>query len=193
MNIRWEDKSRHVPRNLLQDGKPLRELEEVRGLNWHEHLSYDPETGVLTRLHGSKPGVLGCPNKDGYLCFQLFNFSYRVHRVAWEMAVGPIPPGMQIDHINRVKTDNRLCNLRVATNSQNGANTETRNDKKYRGVNLCTRSGRWLAQIKIDQRMKYLGRFSTPEEAACAYDTMAAEAFGEFATLNFPPLPVGAP
>ena len=88
------------------------------------------------------------------------------------------------DHINRLSTlDNRRDNLRAATNSQNLMNQGIRSDNKtgFKGV---TRFGaKWQASIMAQGKWKYLGLFSTPEEASDAYYRAAKELHGEFARL----------
>ena len=104
-----------------------------------------------------------------------------------------------IDHANGDGLDNRRANLRVATQAQNGANTgkRTRNNRgaapssPYKGVywqrRKPPRRGHWVAKIGTGNgRQRYLGSFASQEAAARAYDTAAAEAFGEIARLNFP-------
>jgi hypothetical protein len=89
--------------------------------------------------------------------------------------------GVEVDHRNRDGLDNRRSNLRLATRSQNRANTRAVGGTSiYKGV---TRAGKaWQAEIAC----KYIGRFPTEGAAARAYDAAAREVFGEFAYLNFP-------
>ena len=94
------------------------------------------------------------------------------------------PPGREVDHINRNGLDNRRSNLRLATHAQNEANKPPRGE--YKGAYWCKKSGRWRASIRVDGRLRHMGRFATREEAARVYDDAALEAFGEFAYLNFP-------
>lgn len=90
-----------------------------------------------------------------------------------------------VDHINRNKADNTLANLREATASQNVANgVRQKKSSPYRGV--YRQKDKWVASIEKNYVRKRLYGFSTPEDAAQAYDQMAIEAFGEFAYLNFP-------
>jgi hypothetical protein len=103
---------------------------------------------------------------------------YALHRT-----VNRTPPGVLTDHKNRIKIDNRACNLRNATPMQSAGNISLKRNARttiYKGV---TRSGnKWMA--RIGRGMKYLGHFSTPEEAATAYNTAAIDRWGEFANLN---------
>lgn len=91
----------------------------------------------------------------------------------------------ETDHANGDGLDNRRANLRRATRSQNSLNGSSRGGSSpFKGVSL--KEGRWRARIKVNYREIYLGRFSTPEEAAKAYDDAARDLAGEFAALNFP-------
>ena len=91
-----------------------------------EHLCYDKDTGIFTwkvRKQGRKLGVpLGAKNSNGYLLIVVCRKHYAAHRLAWMHFHGEIPDGMQIDHINGVRDDNRIDNLRVVTPSQNNLN-----------------------------------------------------------------------
>lgn len=94
--------------------------------------------------------------------------------------------GMEIDHINGNKLDNRKENLRHATRSQNQANkTKYKNNKSgYKGVRFA--KGGWIAQITKDRKTTHIGFYKTAEEAAKAYDEKAKEIHRGFALLNFP-------
>lgn len=91
-----------------------------------------------------------------------------------------------VDHKDRNGLNCRRSNLRQANKSQNASNSVRRKQSHsgYRGVQPdCNK---WHARIKDGARNVYLGSFSTPEEAARAYDVAALRLFGEYATLNFP-------
>lgn len=97
------------------------------------------------------------------------------------------PKGMDTDHINGNKLDNRKENLRIATRSQNSMNQKLQvrqTTSKYKGVRLDKRNGRWVAAIKINGKAKHLGVFETEDLAAQAYNKAALECFGEFSKLN---------
>ena len=96
-------------------------------------------------------------------------------------------PGEQIDHKSGDGIDNRRTNLRPTTNALNQANRRrVRSKSGFKGVSWdSTKKQRpWRAHITIRGRMKFLGAYSTPEEAACAYDVAARKHFGEFACTN---------
>lgn len=92
------------------------------------------------------------------------------HRVLWTTFNGPIPEGMQIDHINGDKQDNRLSNLRLVSNRENSMNVSKchRNSSGLVGVHWETRRNKWLANAMIEGKTKYLGRFDDWFEAVCA-------------------------
>lgn len=107
------------------------------------------------------------------------------HRVIWTMLVGPIPVGMQIDHINGDPSDNRLVNLRLATNQQNSLNSRRKSGPGVwrglpRGVSPSY-GGKFRAKIRINYKEVCLGTFNTPEEAHEAYKKAHVEVAGEFA------------
>jgi hypothetical protein len=89
-----------------------------------------------------------------------------------------------VDHRNGNGLDNRRCNLRPATPSQNIANKpKCWGASRYKGVRAVPRNKKnpWVAAIQA----RHIGYFPTEEAAARAYDAAARETFGEFATLNF--------
>jgi hypothetical protein len=97
-----------------------------------------------------------------------------------------VPTGTEVDHRDRNPLNNTRANLRVATRSQNGANTITRWRAKsgYRGV--FKRNNRYQARINVNNKLIYLGSYITAKEAAIARDDAARQYHGEFAVLNFP-------
>jgi|SRR5690606_5502844 len=99
------------------------------------------------------------------------------------------PTGLLVDHINRDTIDNRRCNLRLVTISQNMMNTAKKvGSSQYKGVYLNKKSGKYVARIKLNKRVYCLGSFNNEEEAGRAYDIKAVELFAEYANLNFPEL-----
>jgi hypothetical protein len=92
-----------------------------------------------------------------------------------------------IDHQNQIRHDNQSANLRIATKSQNGANSSKHTSESgFKGVTWFGRDQKWKAQIMVNRKNYHLGYFHTPEEAARVYDRAALKFFGEFASLNFP-------
>lgn len=93
-------------------------------------------------------------------------------------------PGEQVDHVNGDRLDNRRCNLRIASCSQNNANRKPAG--RFKGVGPGRWANRWTANIDFNGKRHYLGDFKSPLAAALAYDHAARELHGEFARLNFP-------
>ena len=94
---------------------------------------------------------------------------------------------MDVDHINHDKLDNRKSNLRVCSTSENMRNQQIRTVAKtsvYKGVTFNKQAGKWMAQIVLDGKRKYLGYFTNETDAAIAYNNAAIEFFGEFALIN---------
>jgi hypothetical protein len=97
------------------------------------------------------------------------------------------PVGIDVDHVNGNVLDNRRCNLRLATRSENSRNRHTvRGASKYLGVFFKKQTGRWMAQIVDHGTAIHLGYFDSEVEAALAYDEAASRIHGEFAHLNLP-------
>lgn len=148
-------------------------------------LHYDPETGIFTRRYKSQKtpagGILGTPREDGYLIFRIGKFVYRTHRVAWLYMTG-VWPKNTIDHVNLNRSDNRWCNLREATWSQNNANrgSDIRNKTGIKGVGLSRSGKKFIANIRRRGTNKYLGTFDCPAAAHFAYLIEAHKEFGEY-------------
>ena len=98
------------------------------------------------------------------------------------------PMNLDVDHINRNRLDSRRGNLRIATRSNNMANSPKpkNNTSGYKGVVWRKRKEKWEVKITYNYKKFYLGEFKCLEDAAKAYDKAAIINFGEFATLNFP-------
>jgi len=144
----------------------------------HELFIY--EAGQLVRsvpIKGSHAGtVIGTKKPKGYMVAVVDGEMYRVHHLVWMYHHGHFVK--ELDHINRVRDDNRIENLRPCTHSQNLGNCAPR-VHKYKGVTFCKQTGKWRAQLKNNRQ-----RFETIEEAALAYNEWAIAHFGEFAYLN---------
>lgn len=158
-----------------------------------ELLHYDPDTGAFTwrKRDDERPcwnsrytkGRAGTINETtGYVVINTGKRLYRAHRLAW-LYVHCRWPLLQIDHRNGDRTDNRINNLREASQAENNANASVRADNRcgLKGVRINPISGRYRARIKINGKAKHLGYFDSPQEAHSAYYAAAQEVFGEFA------------
>lgn len=149
-----------------------------------ENLMYNPETGEIwwKKRGAGRPfnRPAGSKNKDGYVKLNILGRIHLAHRVAWYLYYSEWPKNL-IDHINGDKHDNRIDNLRVASISENIANSILRrnNTSGYRGVSKV-RSGKWRACIRIHGKQTVLGLYITPEEAAEKYAEAAKKLYGEF-------------
>ena len=141
-----------------------------------EFLNYNMNSGVITWIKPSSTktacgDVAGCMDGKGYLAIKIFNRIYRAHRLAWFLHFGEFPDG-DIDHINGIRTDNRISNLRKATRSENLQNLKTPSTNKsgFIGVSFCKTRNKWRASIRpcVGQQ-KSLGYFLTKEDASKAY------------------------
>lgn len=147
---------------------------------------YDAETGAFTwrvsRGKAARGKVAGRRTQRGYIQIGIEGRGYYAHRLAWLYIQGQWPPN-QVDHINMCKSDNRIVNLRLATASQNKANTciPRNNTSGAKGTWWNKARRRWQVQIQVNGRNKAIGRFMTYAEAERAYSEAAAKYFGEYA------------
>lgn len=133
-----------------------------------------------TRFAGRPATVL---HSNGYLNIMVIGQGFiRAHRVAWAMANG-VWPEHDVDHINGDRTDNRLCNLRLATRSENLRNKRRfpKNRSGYVGVSFCETRKKWNARIGINGVYKNLGYFETKESAAAARAKAERVYWGDYA------------
>jgi hypothetical protein len=153
-----------------------------------EFISYDPDSGVMTwkkvLSNRTKPGALCGANIDskgyGRVCFD--GKQYRAHRVVWALFYGEAPD-QQIDHINGNRLDNRIANLRLASNAQNSRNCRLskNNTSGITGVVFHKGTKKWLAQIMLNRQRIYLGLYDTIEMAAAVRKKAETQYFGQFA------------
>lgn len=138
-----------------------------------ELLDYDPETGVFThrqtKAAAKKGKQTGNVNSRGYVIISVLDKSYAAHRLAWLYTYGYWPK--TVDHINRDKSNNRLCNLREVTPAQNTWNAKLRanNSLGYEGVTKHKASNKYRARIQKHGKRITIGAFDTPEAANAAY------------------------
>lgn len=139
---------------------------------------YDPLTGIFTRREcrgrGAAGSVAGRPDKDGYLRVRIGRHYYSLHRLAFLYMTGRMPAGV-VDHEDHCTANNRFKNLRDVSQLKNTQNHKPSARKtkgrtsSFLGVWLCSKTGKWVAQIRINGRLKTLGRFIEEAAAGQAY------------------------
>lgn len=130
------------------------------------HRSKEHVAKIWNAKYAGKPALMAI-NSAGYRSGSILSERCVAHRVAWALFYGAWPE-MQIDHVNRIKTDNRIINLRDVSNSQNQRNVGTRktNSSGVLGVSYHKKSGKWAARIGVSSKIKNLGLYETIEKAA---------------------------
>lgn len=141
-----------------------------------EILDYDRNTGEFiwkspTSKRVKKGAVCRCKDAYGYIVIRIDGRLYKAHRLAWLYVYGELPDG-GIDHVNRIKDDNRIVNLRVAGQSQNMQNLSG-----LRGVRWDSDRKRWSACIKLNYKNIHLGRFEKLDDAVMARKQAEAKYF----------------
>lgn len=138
-----------------------------------EILSYDGMTGVFKRFKYSR-SKMGSTTYDGYIQIKVKYKLYAASHLAWFYAYG-VWPKEQIDHINGDTKDNRISNLREATQRENQSNRLCHRQGHIVGTTFDTARNKWRAQITIDKKAYNLGRFATQQEASDAYQRALAK------------------
>ena len=176
----------------------VREMTKEEGGWVKDNLRYDPDAGHLWWIKQNNNFGKGGPlrdlnrpaghNTDGYLNVRINIIKptkIGLHRVAWFLYHG-VWPNDKIDHVNNVRNDNRIINLREATDVQNQGNRKIQvgGTSQYKGVSRFKQTCKWRADIKINHKQTYLGLYDNEEEAALAYNKAALEYFGEYAKIN---------
>ena len=132
-------------------------------LAFEKGFTYNPTTGIVTTPTGVE---VNRKTVNGYIHLSVYKdgkrYSFLAHQYAWYFIFKETVPC--IDHINRVKTDNRISNLRSVTKSENAMNM-----KNVQGVYFCKRSKRWIAHIMVNYKRKHLGTFINKDDALNCY------------------------
>lgn len=164
-NLSWKN----ISQKKARAGDPMT-AERLR-----EILLYDPGSGIFTWKKSYRANtagrVAGTPS-SGYVVISILKKRFHAHRLAWLYVYGSWPDG-EIDHINGIRDDNRIANLRDVPgyiNNQNQRKAPSHNKStKLLGTSFCKQTGRYSAQIHINRKKIHLGRFDTPELAHAAY------------------------
>ena len=153
----------------------------MKKLNYHrlvQVMDLDPIMGTIMRKGSSKPaGTI-----QRYQCIMIDGERFKGHHLMWFFVYNKWPED-EIDHINHNKLDNRIENLREATNSQNKMNRKRQRNSTsgYKGVVYSKRWKCWRARIGVAKTRLHLGSFKTPEEAYRTYCSAIQKYHGEFA------------
>ena len=131
-----------------------------------ELLHYDPATGIFTWVcspsRGVKQGdIAGSLTKDGYMKIKINGIHHQSHRLAWLITQGEFPEN-QIDHINHIRNDNRITNLREVTQSENLRNAalSKNNTSGVCGVYWNKENSKWRSNIRVNKKLTSLGYFT---------------------------------
>ena len=147
-----------------------------------ELLDYNSDTGIFTWkvniAKNVKVGHIAGNVKDtGYIRIKINKKMYLAHHLAFLYVFNSIPSNM-IDHINGNRADNRLCNLREVTNAENQYNSKinSKNNSGYKNVSWNKARNKWIVQLKINGKQKFIGYFDDLEFA----DLVAQEARNKY-------------
>ena len=143
-------------------------------------LIFRPKVGAVDRVfkNGTVRKRVGTDTGSGHLVISTREGKKLVQRLLWENTHGSVPEGMEVDHRNGNKKDNRLSNLRLVTRTQNAENRHKPhrgNTSGVKGVSWYKRSGKYVAQICVAGKRITLGYRDTLDEAAALYAAAAAK------------------
>ena len=160
---------------MAKSSKPRNDLsaQYVRSI-----LAYNPNTGIFHR-GGKIAGFIS--RRDGYVRIKIHQISYLAHRLAWLYQTGSWPVH-EVDHRFGNRADNRWKNLRESTDAQTAANAAKWKKSLHplKGI-AKQRNGRWMARIRVNKILRYLGTYDTAVQAHRAYKQAAKKYFGSFA------------
>ena len=143
-------------------------------MNWNDVFRYDNNTGklywlVLPKCH-RPDGEAGSKEKDGYVRVKFRQKHIPIHRIIWDMnnPKDMLEPGEEIDHINHVRDDNRLFNLRKVLKPENNKNLaiSKANTSGVTGVCFVGSRNRWCAYIYVNSKRILVGYFKELSDAA---------------------------
>lgn len=140
-----------------------------------KQVAYDPVTSTFTwtaRKPGVVKGKFGWLGNEGYPMVKINGETHSVHCLVWLVETGEYPD-LEVDHINGIRHDNRFSNLRLLTKSDNIRNqrkAQKRNKSTgVLGVSYNIKRNKFSAQITVDSRKIWLGRYDTLAEAQKVY------------------------
>jgi len=161
--------------------KPLPPIEELR-----KFLHYEPDTGLFRwKVNVGKKikanSVAGSLLSQGYIHVKINQENFKAHRLAWALYYNQDPGGMEVDHIDKNKSNNKIINLRLASRRGNCANSGPRKNNKLGVKGISCENGKFRANIQKNGKNYHLGYYDTIEEASNVYWAVTEELFGEFA------------
>lgn len=124
----------------------------------------------------------GISKSTGYCQITIKGVLYLAHRLIYMWEFGSCPTNMQIDHIDGNRSNNKIKNLRLATNNQNQHNVGKRKDNTsgYKGVSFNKQRNKFYSYIRIEGKLKYLGYFEDAKDAESAYINAAKQIHKNF-------------
>jgi hypothetical protein len=135
---------------------------------------YDAASGMLIWRNGNGRNVkpwqqAKALNGNGYFTVKIQNKSYPVHRIIWLYVNGNFP-SQEIDHKNRIRNDNRLCNLRAVSRTDNCQNISLprHNKSGHIGVSWFKKEKSWTVYVKVNKKNKWLGCYKNLDDAVVA-------------------------
>lgn len=136
-----------------------------------EGLYYEEETGMPWSNKINNFRRLKAKNQKSYFIVRINGENKRWHRLVYEHFNGPIPKGLQVDHINNNRDDNRISNLQLLSNKENARyrKKQCNNKSGLTGAHWKKSHNKWLSSIGINGKSKFLGLFESPEEAHQAF------------------------
>jgi hypothetical protein len=171
----------------------MEEHQDIINECWRSISGYiNYQVSNIGRIRNAKTGRIKAvrQDKDGYLLVELCQDGtqkgLRIHRLVAQEFLDNHEDKPNVDHIDGVRTNNCVSNLRWASTRENNRNQRKREGKssRFKGVSWITRDVIWQSGIKHNGKSMNLGRFNHEKDAARAYNEKALELFGEFACLN---------
>lgn len=151
----------------------------------HELFEYREDGNLIsknTRGGNAKAGmVAGCLQPSGYIRLRIDGTDRQLHRMIFLYHHGQIAEGMEIDHIDGDKANNRIENLRQVTKSQNNQNAKIRSDNTSGTKGVYKQRNKWISQITINKKQLYLGSYNTLEQAEMVVKEAREKYHGEYA------------
>jgi len=152
----------------------------------HSIIDYNEESGVFTWKRRMSQRVragdvaTGRKTNSGYIQITISGRTFVAHHLAWLYVFGEWTP--ELDHINGIRDDNRIANLRKVSHAQNCQNKKRyrNNSSGYRGVTWCRKSNKWRAFVTLNKKMTHLGFFNSIDEAKNISDSARAGMFTHY-------------